>query len=173
MNDHQLKRIKPLAAPSATSLLDHADSKIKRRSHGVHFSSHSNEWPTPRWLFEKLDREFYFTLDPCSTHANATCHLHFTQSEDGLAQDWGGHVVFMNPPYGRQIRLWMKKAFASAAAGATVVCLVPARTDTEWWHTYAIRGEVRFLKGRLKFGNSPHSAPFPSAIVTFRPPITL
>jgi hypothetical protein len=75
----------------------------------------------------------------------------------------------MNPPYGREIRHWMRKAFESARAGATVVCLIPARTDTDWWHRYAIRGEIRFLKGRLKFGDAPQAAPFPSAVVVFRP----
>src|SRR5262249_4101706 len=88
---------------------------------------------------------------------------------DGLAQDWAGETVFMNPPYGRQISRWVRKAHDSAARGATVVCLVPARTDTHWWHNYVIDGEVRFLKGRLKFGDSKNSAPFPSALVIFRP----
>ncbi len=108
-------------------------------------------------------------MDPCSTHANAKCRRHFTREEDGLARSWAGSVVFMNPPYGRDIRHWMRKAFDAAQAGATVVCLVPSRTDTDWWHRYAMHGEVRFLKGRLKFGNARHAAPFPSAIVIFRP----
>ena len=128
------------------------------------------EWPTPQWFFDLLDREFHFGLDPCSTHANAKCTRHFTLAEDGLAQDWQAHTVFMNPPYGRDIKFWMRKAFESARAGATVVCLVPARTDTQWWHEFAMKGEVRFLKGRLKFGTAQNSAPFPSAIVIFRPP---
>ena len=135
----------------------------------VHFSSRTDEWPTPDWLFELLDREFRFTLDPCSSDANARCARHFTRREDGLAQDWTRHVVFMNPPYGREIGLWMRKAFASAQAGATVVCLVPARTDTAWWHAYAVHGEIRFLRGRLKFGKAAQGAPFPSAVVVFRP----
>ena len=160
-----------LPRSSATPRLDPADPRPSERARSVHFSSGSNEWSTPQWLFAKLHRTFHFTLDPCSTHANAKCRRHFTKADDGLAQDWGRHVVFMNPPYGRQIGLWMRKAFESATAGATVVCLVPARTDTAWWHTYAIRGEVRFLRGRLKFGESESAAPFPSAIVTFRPPI--
>jgi len=138
------------------------------RSLAVHFSSRSDEWPTPQWLFDTLNREFGFNLDPCATHGNAKCARHFTREEDGLAQEWGEATVFMNPPYGREIRHWMRKAFESARAGATVVCLVPARTDTDWWHRYAIRGEIRFLKGRLKFGDAPHAAPFPSAVVVFR-----
>jgi len=141
------------------------------RSLAVHFSSRSDEWPTPQWLFDRLQREFAFELDPCSTHENAKCPRHFTRQDNGLAQDWGRAVVFMNPPYGRDIRHWMAKAFESAQGGATVVCLVPARTDTQWWHRYAIHGEVRFIKGRLKFGNALHCAPFPSAIVIFRPGI--
>ena len=142
---------------------------IAHRSLAVHFSSRSDEWPTPQWLFDALNREFGFNLDPCATHNNAKCVRHFTREEDGLAQDWGAATVFMNPPYGREIRHWMRKAFESARAGATVVCLVPARTDTDWWHRYAIRGAIRFLKGRLKFGGAPHAAPFPSAVVVFRP----
>lgn len=139
------------------------------RSLAVHFSSRSDEWPTPQWLFAALNREFGFNLDPCATHDNANCARHFTREEDGLARDWREATVFMNPPYGREIQHWMRKAFESARAGATVVCLVPARTDTDWWHRYAIQGEIRFLKGRLRFGDAPHAAPFPSAVVVFRP----
>jgi site-specific DNA-methyltransferase (adenine-specific) len=116
-----------------------------------------------------LDAEFRFTLDPCSSDTNARCVRHFTRREDGLAQDWTRDVVFMNPPYGREIGQWMRKAHESARAGAIVVCLVPARTDTAWWHTYAVHGEIRFLRGRLKFGDAAQGAPFPSAIVVFRP----
>ncbi len=138
------------------------------RKLAVHFSSQSNEWTTPRSVFDELDGEFHFTLDPCCTHENAKCKRHFTAAENGLAQNWKGQTVFTNPPYGREIGLWMRKAYHSALAGATVVCLVPARTDTIWWHAYATKGEVRFLKGRLKFGNATASAPFPSAVVVFR-----
>ena len=120
----------------------------------VHFMSESNEWTTPQWLFEALKAEFDFTLDPCSTHENAKCARHFTVQENGLAQDWSNDVVFMNPPYGSQIKLWMGKAYRESLKGAVVVCLVPARTDTHWWHSYAMRGEVRLLRGRLKHGHS-------------------
>jgi phage N-6-adenine-methyltransferase len=136
----------------------------------VHFSSATDEWATPQWLFDALGREFAFTLDPCATRENAKCPRFFTRDDDGLAQDWSDDVVFMNPPYGAMISRWMWKAHISARKGATVVCLVPARTDTAWWHNYAMRGEVRLLRGRLKFGNATNSAPFPSAIVIFRPP---
>ena len=138
--------------------------------HGsVHFSSRTDDWATPWELFDALNREFGFTLDPCSSHANAKCGKHFTVAEDGLVQDWSRDVVFMNPPYGREIARWMAKAFSSAQAGATVVCLVPARTDTRWWHSFAIHGKVRFLRGRVRFGGAKSGAPFPSAVVVFEP----
>ena len=136
----------------------------------VHFSSATDEWATPQWLFDALHREFAFTLDPCATRENAKCPRFFTREDDGLLQNWGDEVVFMNPPYGAMISRWMWKAYDSARKGATVVCLVPARTDTAWWHNSAMKGEVRLLRGRLKFGNATNSAPFPSAIVIFRPP---
>ena len=130
-------------------------------------SSQSAVWATPQCLFDRLDVEFGFTLDVCALPENAKCDTYFTPEQDGLKQEWSG-VCWMNPPYGRQIVAWMKKAYESALAGVTVVCLVPARTDTAWWHDSAARGEVRFLRGRLRFGNAKHAAPFPSAIVIFR-----
>ena len=136
----------------------------------VHFSSRTEEWETPQWLFDYLNQEFRFTLDPCSTDLNAKCAKHFTKQEDGLRQLWADEVVFMNPPYGAAIAQWMKRAHeASVHERATTVCLVPARTDTRWWHQYAMRHEIRFLPGRLRFGRSEQSAPFPSAIVVMRP----
>jgi phage N-6-adenine-methyltransferase len=139
-------------------------------------SSKTSEWATPQDLFDSLNAEFHFTLDPCCTHENAKCAKHFTVTEDGLGQSWAGEVVFMNPPYGREIGVWMAKAHLERDLGATVVCLVPARTDTAWWHDYAMCGEIRFLRGRLHFNGGTGSAPFPSAIVIFRgsrkPPIS-
>lgn len=134
----------------------------------VHFSSASDDWPTPQDFFDKLHAEFNFTLDPCSDEKNHKCETFFTREDDGLAQDWTEHTVWMNPPYGRAIGHWMKKAYESSEAGATVVCLVPARTDTRWWHEYAMKGEIRFIRGRLKFGGHAHSAPFPNAVVVFK-----
>lgn len=136
------------------------------------FSSATPEWGTPQWLFDALDKEFGFTLDPCSTHENAKCPNHFTADDDGLSQDWSNQVVFMNPPYGRQISKWMQKACESAQCGSIVVCLVPARTDARWWHEFCMRNgaEIRLLRGRLRFEGGKHSAPFPSAIVVMRPP---
>lgn len=132
-------------------------------------SAQTNEWPTPQWLFDALDKEFGFTLDPCSTAENAKCKRFFTAADNGLKQDWGSETVFMNPPYGVAIGAWMRKALESARQGATVVCLVPARTDTKWWHDFAMKGEVRFLRGRLYFGDGEGRAPFPNAVVVFRP----
>lgn len=135
---------------------------------GVHFSSKTDQWPTPVDFFKKLDEEFRFQTDVCASPDNAKCARFFTKADDGLSQDWVG-MCWMNPPYGRAIKDWMRKAYESSFAGATVVCLVPARTDTAWWHDYAAKGEVRFVRGRLKFGDAKSGAPFPSAVVVFRP----
>lgn len=134
------------------------------------YSSASDEWETPEWLFRASNAEFGFTLDPCSTHANAKCKKHFTRAENGLAQDWSDEIVWMNPPYGREIYKWMEKAYRESLRGSTVVALVPSRTCTKWWHFWAMRGEIRLLRGRVKFVGGKHSAPFPSALVIFRPP---
>lgn len=133
------------------------------------FSSKSNEWETPQDVFDLLNAEFHFTLDPCSTHLNAKCEKHFTIVEDGLKQDWRGETVFCNPPYGRELPLWIEKAAKSAGGGTTVVMLIPARTDTRAFHDYIYnKAEIRFIRGRLKFGGSKNAAPFPSMIVIFR-----
>lgn len=135
----------------------------------VHFSSKTDRWSTPQDFFDKLDAKFNFTLDPCCLKESAKCPKYYTEEDDGLSKDWSEDVVFMNPPYGREISKWMEKAYNEASKGATVVCLVPARTDTKWWHDYAMKGEIEFIKGRLKFGAAKNSAPFPSAIVYFSP----
>jgi phage N-6-adenine-methyltransferase len=134
----------------------------------VHFSSATDLWATPQQTFDRLNEEFGFETDVCALPSNAKCARFYTPEQNGLSQEWRG-VCWMNPPYGRAIGKWMCKAYESALTGATVVCLVPARTDTAWWHDYAAKGEVRFLRGRLKFGGAKNSAPFPSAIVVFRP----
>ena len=131
------------------------------------FTSATDEWATPQNFFDELNAEFGFQLDVCATPENAKCPKYFTKADDGLAQKWEG-VCWMNPPYGKNIGKWVRKAFESAQDGATCVCLLPARTDTKWWHENCMKGEVRFIRGRLKFGNAKHSAPFPSAIVIFR-----
>jgi phage N-6-adenine-methyltransferase len=126
-------------------------------------------WATPLEFFERCEAKYGpFTVDVCATPENAKCSRFFTKDDDGLAQEWGGRC-WMNPPYGREIGKWMRKAYESSLQGATVVCLVPARTDTAWWHDYAKKGHVEFVRGRLKFGGSKNSAPFPSALVVFRP----
>lgn len=133
----------------------------------VHFSSKTDMHETPREFFEALNSEFRFELDVCATPDNAKVQEYYTSEQDGLKQDWKG-VCWMNPPYGRTIGQWMRKAYESASKGATVVCLIPSRTDTAWWHEYVTKAkEVRFVRGRLKFGNAKNSAPFPSAVVIF------
>ncbi len=142
---------------------------MKNKFNDVHFSSASDLWSTPKDFYDRLNSEFEFNLDPCATKENAKCETFYTLEKDGLKQDWGKSTVFMNPPYGREIKKWMKKAYESSLRGAKVVCLVPSRTDTNWWHDYAMKGDVRFIKGLLKFGDAKNSAPFPSAIVIFKP----
>ena len=135
--------------------------------HPALFTSTTDEWSTPEFLFKALDAEFGFELDVCATPANAKCKRFFTRETDGLKQQWTG-VVWMNPPYGRTIGKWVAKAYESAQQGATVVALLPSRTDTKVWHRYVMLAEIRFLQGRLKFGNATASAPFPSAIAIWR-----
>ena len=132
------------------------------------FSSKDQTWETPQNLFDKLDKEFNFTLDVCATDETAKCNNYFTPKENGLIQEWRGNC-WMNPPYGREIGIWIKKAWEESKKGAKVVCLIPARTDTKYWHEYIFTyaAEIRFIKGRIKFGNSKNSAPFPSALVIF------
>jgi len=130
------------------------------------FSSETDLWSTPQDFFDKYNAIHNFDLDVCATKENAKCKSFYTLENDGLSQFWIGHC-WMNPPYGREIGAWMKKAYESSLWGAKVVCLVPARTDTKWWHDYAMKGEIEFIKGRLKFGNAKNSAPFPSAVVVF------
>jgi len=136
----------------------------------VHFSSKSNEWETPQDFFDELDKEFHFTLDPCATHKNAKCKKYYTKEEDGLKQDWGGETVFCNPPYGREIAKWVRKCYEEAQKpNTTVVMLIPARTDTSYFHDYIYgKAEIRFIRGRLKFGDGTSPAPFPSMVVIFR-----
>ena len=135
----------------------------------VHYMSKSNEWTTPMWLFKELDVKFNFTLDPCCTKESALCDKYYTIEDDGLIQDWGGEIVFMNPPYGRAIGKWVEKAYRESLNGAVVVCLIPSRTDTRYWHNYIFpyAADIKFLKGRLKFGDGKNPAPFPSAIIIF------
>ena len=133
------------------------------------FSSKSDDWRTPEAIFDKLNEEFRFTLDPCATSENSQCIRYYTKEQDGLKQSWEGETVFCNPPYS-QINQWVKKAYEeSFKPGTIVVLLIPARTDTKYFHDYILnRSEIRFLKGRLKFNNAKFNAPFPSMVVIFR-----
>lgn len=132
------------------------------------FSSNSDEWETPQELFNELNKEFNFRFDPCATHENAKCDFYKIKEGNGLSVDWTGYrSIFMNPPYGRQIGTWIRKAYEESQKGCLVVCLLPARTDTRWFHNYCLKGEIRWIKGRLKFSGMKNSAPFPSMIVIF------
>ena len=134
--------------------------------------SKSNEWTTPPDLFNKLNLKYNFTLDPCCTKDSALCDKYYTIKDNGLIQDWSEDIVFMNPPYGREIGKWIEKAYKESLKGAVVICLIPARTDTRYWHNFIFpyASDIRFLKGRVKFGkNGEYSpAPFPSAIIEFK-----
>jgi phage N-6-adenine-methyltransferase len=132
------------------------------------FSSNRHDWETPQDLFATLDAEFGFDIDVCATTETAKCRRFFSPQQDGLRQAWRG-VCWMNPPYGSALPKWIAKAYEESLHGATVVCLVPARTDTKWWHDFAMRGEIRLIQGRLRFGRGQYTAPFPSAIIVFRP----
>lgn len=126
------------------------------------------EFGTPQVIFDPLNREFGFTLDPRATAKNAKCEKYFTVEENRLLQPWDG-AVFMNPPF-RDCDVWIEKAYRESLRGATVVCLMPARVDTAWWHEYAIRGEIRWIRGRIHFDGAEHNAPFSCVLIIFRPP---
>ena len=137
-------------------------------SSAVHFSSKRDTWSTPQAFFDKQNEIHNFTLDVCALEDSAKCKDYYTPQDDAFTKSWDG-VVWMNPPYGRGIGKWIKKAYESSLQGAKVVCLVPARTDTAWWWDYCTKGEIEFIRGRLKFGGSKNSAPFPSALIVFNP----
>lgn len=136
----------------------------------VMFSSKTDNWATPPDFFRELDKEFHFDLDPAADDTNLKCDKYFTVAEDGLSQEWGGHNVFCNPPYGREIGKWVEKAYqTNKESGDLVVMLLPARTDTKWFHDFIYKkAEIRFVKGRLKFGGSKSGAPFPSMVVIYK-----
>ena len=139
-----------------------------RLTSGV-FSSTTDQWATPQAFFDKLNQEFHFTLDPCANDENHKCDMYYTIEQDGLKQDWGGQKVFCNPPYGRAIAAWVKKCYEESRKPDTlVVMLIPARTDTSYFHKYIYnKAELRFVRGRLHFNESPQGAPFPSMVVIF------
>ena len=136
----------------------------------IHFRQDSNEWSTPQDLFDQLNKEFGFTIDVAASESNAKCRRFYSKDDDGLAQDWQREVVWMNPPFGHQIKLWMAKAYKSSIDGAIVVCLVPARTDTRWFHRSLMNAaEIRVLDKRLRFSGAKAKAPFPAVIAVFKP----
>jgi site-specific DNA-methyltransferase (adenine-specific) len=143
---------------------------MKTHDREVLFSKKSDEWATPQWLFDELNKEHGFTLDPASSDDNYKCANHYTMEDDGLTKDWSGETVFINPPYSKCFD-WVKKAHTEADKGTKVVMLLPARTDTKWFHQFCLDkyvvSVICFIKGRLKFGNQTNSAPFPSMIVIF------
>lgn len=139
----------------------------------VLLSSKNMNWCTPQEFFNELDSEFHFTLDAAATAVSAKCRRYFTQEDDGLQKSWQGERVFCNPPYGTELSKWVKKAYEeSLNPGTLIVMLIPARTDTKYFHEYIYgKAEIRFIKGRLKFtdeeGNRYSSVPFPSMLVIF------
>lgn len=134
------------------------------------FSSKDETWTTPQDFFNELNSEFNFTLDPCCLPNTAKCKKYYTPKENGLIQDWSNESVFVNPPYGREIYDWVKKCSEESKKENTkVVMLIPARTDNKYFHDFIYHKakEIRFIRGRLKFGDSKNSAPFPSMVVVF------
>ena len=133
------------------------------------FSSNKDDWETPKDLFEKLNEEFKFTLDPCCSNENKKCKKFYTKKENGLLKDWKGETVYVNPPYGKELPKWVKKCYEEWLFNNTkIVMLIPARTDTKYFHEFIYhKAKIRFIKGRLKFSNSKNSAPFPSMIVIY------
>ena len=143
---------------------------MNRQTQVVMFSSKTGQWGTPQEFFNKLDWRFGpFNLDPCATPSNTKCSNFFTEAEDGLSKSWEGFTSFINPPYGRGLEKWIKKAYEESRKEDTkVVMIIPARTDTKYWHQYIMKAdEVYFIKGRLKFGDAENCAPFPSAVIVF------
>ena len=143
---------------------------MKKTNLDVMYSSKTDMWATPQDFFDKLNNVFNFTLDPCASEGNAKCDTYFTEEDDGLLQKWGGHTVFCNPPYGREIGKWVKKCCEeSRKHNITVVMLIPSRTDTRYQHDYVFKYATTacFIKGRLKFGEATNSAPFPSMVAVF------
>ena len=142
-----------------------------RMNTGVHFSSLTDLWETPQDTFDALNKEFNLNLDVCASIENAKLTEFYDKEMNGLVQSWIGRRCWMNPPYGREIGAWVEKAATGGAA--VVVALLPARTDTRWFHNWIYNKanvEIRLIKGRLKFGGHKNSAPFPSMIVVFKQP---
>ena len=152
---------------------------MDKKTQETMFSSKSEEWETPGDFYDRLHKQYKFTLDPCATPKTAKCEKYYTKEDDGLSKNWSGHSVFVNPPYGREIKKWVEKSYEeSRKKDTTVVMLIPARTDTKYWHEYCMHADVIFfVKGRLHFKNKviadytgktkTSPAPFPSAVIVF------
>jgi len=143
---------------------------MNKSTQQVLFSSKTSKWSTPQDFYNKLHAIYNFTLDPCASDENHKCEKYFTEKDDGLSQSWEGERVFMNPPYGRNVKTWIRKAYEESMKPDTiVVCLLASRTDTRWFYDYCMKAEkISFVKGRLKFGGNKNPAPFPSCVVVFR-----
>ncbi|QDP54594.1 MAG: putative adenine-specific methylase [Prokaryotic dsDNA virus sp.] len=137
----------------------------------VHFSSKTDNWYTPQYIIDDVCEAYglgWFELDACASKENAKADIFYTKEDNGLTKNWSAYdSVWCNPPYGREIGKWIKKAYEESLKGAWVCMLIPSRTDTKWWHDYVMKGDITFIKGRIKFGGSKNSAPFPSALVVF------
>jgi len=138
------------------------------------FSSSRQDWATPQSLFAKVDQEFSFTLDAAASDENTkVLDSYFTEKDNAFSKSWGNNTVWLNPPYGgknKSLQEWVRKAYKESCSGATVVMLIPARTNTNWFHDLALgKGEVRFVRGRPKFGDVTHGLPQPLCYVIFRP----
>jgi site-specific DNA-methyltransferase (adenine-specific) len=132
--------------------------------------SDKQDWETPQGLFDWLNEQYHFTLDVCATQANAKVARYFSLTDDGLAQSWADEVCFMNPPYGRSVGKWIEKARSEAEKGATVVCLVYARTGAAWYQDHVPNATcVHLIRTRLRFVGAKSSAPSDSAIIIFTP----
>ena len=140
----------------------------------VYHESRKTTWGTPWHVFREYDAEFHFTLDVCASEENTKCPRFFSEEQNGLVQDWEDDICWMNPPYGREIGLWLEKAYRSSLAGATVVCLIPSRTGTRWWHAWVLgKAEIRYRQGRIVFEGATDPAGFDSLAAIYWPPSTL
>ena len=133
----------------------------------IPMTAERQDWATPPEVFDPLNEEFGFELDACATDQNAKVDRYYTPEDNGLIKPWAPYRTWCNPPFGIHIGPWIKKAWWEFQKGATVVLLVPSRTDTRWWHEYCVQGEIRFVKGRIKFEGAPYTAPFPCSVVVF------
>lgn len=146
-----------------------SSTKLETKFHKK-FLSKSHVWKTPKYLFDIIDKEFNIDLDPCTTNNNLNCEYHFTEKEDGLKQDWKGLTAYINPPYGKDLQKWVKKAYEEWQKGSTVIMLLQTtRTNTKWFHKYINnKAEIRFLDHRIKFDGAEDYIPTPYMFVIWK-----